>query len=117
MIKQFLNSLFGQFIIGGLTVAGIAYFSNNINNSAIAGLIAGIPIGLPSTVFVDDKKVASYISSLLITTGILFTVTAVCWYLVHYEKFDKFKAVQYSMGIWLTLGLIFVFGKSLLKIK
>ena len=116
MIKQFLNSLFGQFIIGGLTVAGIAYFSNNINNSAIAGLIAGVPIGLPSIVFVDDKRVASYISSLLITTGILFTVTAVCWYLVHHKKFDKFKAAQYSMGIWLTLGLLFVFAKSIIHL-
>jgi hypothetical protein len=115
MIKQFLNSLLGQFIIGGLTVAGIAYFSNNINNSAISGLIAGVPIGLPSTIFVDDKRVSSYISSLLVTTGILFAVTAICWYLVHYEKFDKFKAVKYSMSIWLSLGLLFVFIKSFLN--
>ena len=55
-INTFINSLPGQFLIGGITVAGINYFSNNIANSAIAGVIASVPVGLPSTIFVKDAK-------------------------------------------------------------
>ena len=74
-INKFINSLPGQFLIGGLTVAGINYFSNNIANTAIAGVIAGVPVGLPSTIFVKDAKVSDYSTHLLFMTAILFFVT------------------------------------------
>ena len=39
-LKTIIKSLPVQFMIGGLTVAAIAFTSNNINNPALAGLIA-----------------------------------------------------------------------------
>jgi len=35
-------------------------------NKAIAGLIAAMPIGMPSSIFIDDKKVEQYAYNLLI---------------------------------------------------
>ena len=49
-LQSFVNSLPGQFIIGGLTVSGITGFSNHLNNPALAGIIASVPIGMPSSV-------------------------------------------------------------------
>ena len=108
LVKNFLNSLPGQFLIGGLTVMGIAFFSNNISNTAIAGVIAGVPIGMPSTIFVEDNKAAAYMTNLLYATFILLFVTTLNWYLVAKKKINKYKSVGISMGTWVLLSVIFV---------
>ncbi len=107
-IQTFIQSLVGQFLIGGLTVSGIAYFSNNINNTAIAGLIAAMPIGMPSSIFVDDKKVVSYSKKLLDMSFVLLFVTFLNWYLLAYTKTTKYKSVTISMITFFVLGSIYV---------
>jgi hypothetical protein len=49
-LEKILNSLPGQFVLGGTTVSGISYLSNQMS-SLIGGIFGGIPIGLPSCVF------------------------------------------------------------------
>ena len=51
IIKKIIDSLPFQFLIGGLTVAGVS-FSNHLTNTAILGVIASVPIGLPTAVFI-----------------------------------------------------------------
>ena len=107
-IQTFIQSLVGQFLIGGLTVSGIAYFSNNINNTAIAGLIAAMPIGMPSSIFVDDRKVVNYSKKLLDMSFVLLLVTFLNWYLLAYTKTTKYKSVTISMIAFFVLGSIYV---------
>lgn len=107
-INKFINSLPGQFLIGGLTIAGINYFSNNIANTAIAGVIAGVPVGLPSTIFVKDAKVSDYSTHLLFMTAILFFVTLLFWVLYHKYKLDKYQGVEIAMGVWALAGVLYV---------
>ena len=59
-LHSFINSAPGQFLIGGSTVAGIGFAGNNVSNKAIAGLIAAMPIGMPSSIFIEDNSVESY---------------------------------------------------------
>ena len=107
-INKCINSLPGQFLIGGLTIAGINYFSNNIANTAIAGVIAGVPVGLPSTIFVKDAKVSDYSTHLLFMTAILFFVTLLFWVLYHKYKLDKYQGVEIAMGVWVLAGVLYV---------
>ena len=109
MIKEFLNSLFGQFIIGGLTVAGIAGFSNRLHNPLLAGIIASVPIGMPSSVFVSDKELMSYSSNLLAMTTVLFLATFVFWFMYNKLNFDKYISVLIAMSIWGGFGVIYYF--------
>ena len=107
--KAIVGSLPAQFAIGGVTVAGIAYVSNHINNPTLAGLIAGVPIGLPSAVFVADGKVAAYSTKLVQATLLLILVTSEFWVLLNKFKFSKYKSVGIAMLTWAVVGLIFVF--------
>lgn len=110
-LNAFINSAPGQFLIGGLTVAGIGFAGNNVSNKAIAGLIAAMPIGMPSSIFIDDKKVEQYAYNLLIMTFVLLAATFSNWALLKYGKMDKYKSVGISMAIFWGLGLLVVFFK------
>ncbi len=109
LIKEFINSLIGQFFIGGLTVSGIAFASNHINQPAIAGLIAAVPIGMPSTIFVDDNRIADYSYNLLIMTLVLFLSTFTNWFFINRLKFNKYKSVTISLLLFLIVGSIIAF--------
>ena len=109
IIEKFLNSIPGQFIIGGLTVAGIAYFGNNATNPAIAGLIGALPVGMPSSVFVDDAKVESYAYNLMLMSIPLLLATILNWYLIAKMKFTKYKSVGVSMLLFIIVGAAITF--------
>jgi hypothetical protein len=108
IIQKFIHSLVGQFIIGGLTVGGIAYFSNHINNTAIAGVIAAMPIGMPSSIFVDDDKVVSYSKNLLDMSFVLIIATFQNWYLLSHTKMSKYDTVGLSMLTFFVLGIVYI---------
>ena len=112
-IQKFINSLFGQFVIGGATVAGITYFANQLNDTVLASIIAGVPIGMPSAIFVDDKKVIKYSKNLTIMTVGLLIATAASWILQDYYNYDKYQAVKASMGIWLGFGVLLYLYKKM----
>ena len=109
VVQQFVNSLPGQFIIGGLTVAGITGFSNHLHNPALAGIIASVPIGMPSSVFVKDSEIAEYSWKLLVMMSVLFLATLVNWFLITKMKVSKYKSVAVAMSIWTGLGAIYYF--------
>ena len=106
-IHTFTQSLLGQFIIGGATVAGIAFFANHLDNSVLAGVIAAVPIGMPSSIFVEDAKVKAYSKNLMLMSLVLMTATITNWYLLTYTKVGKYKSVSYSMLTFAVLGAIY----------
>ena len=108
-LEHFLNSFLGQFLIGGLTVGGIGYFANELNNPAIAAVIAALPIGMPSSVFVADDKVVSYSKNLMFMTFALIIATLQNWYLLSHAKMSKYKSVPWSMGPFVVLALIYTY--------
>jgi len=105
-LQSFLNSLLGQFMIGGTTVSGISYFSKNFSTLA-ASIIGGVPIGLPSALFIDDKNVLSYLQNLSVMTFILFFVTTMSFVIMKYEKYDKYKTISISLGTWVALSIFY----------
>ena len=109
IIGKFIHSIPGQFIIGGLTVAGIAYFGNHATNPAIAGLIGALPVGMPSSIFVDDAKVESYAYNLMLMSIPLILATILNWYLIAKMKFTKYKSVGVSMLLFIIAGAVITF--------
>ena len=105
-IQDFLNSTPGQFIIGGTTVSGISYLSNFMN-PLLGGIFGGIPIGLPSSVFIDDNKVLSYLENLSVMTIILSIVTISGYLLKKHTKKSKYEIIKITMSIWGITALIY----------
>lgn len=105
-LGKILNSLPGQFTIGGTTVSGISYLSNKFS-PLIGGIFGGVPIGLPSSLFIDDNKVLGYLENLSVMTVILSIVTILAYFLKKYKKYDKFKVVEICMSIWFVLATIY----------
>ena len=103
-LQKFINSTPGQFLIGGLTVAGIGYFGNVVSNPALAALIAAVPIGMPSTVFIDNNKIEGYSYSLVLMTVVLLTVSITNWLFISKFHFSKYKSVAISMLLFVVLG-------------
>ena len=99
-IKDIVQGIPGQFMIGGLTVAGISYFGNSNINPILAGVIAAMPIGMPSSIFVKDSKVAQYSKNLLLMSIVLFAVTTTNWYFISILKWTKYKSVGVSMVLY-----------------
>jgi len=101
-----MNEIIKQFMIGGIFVSGISYMGNYVN-PVLAGLLAGIPIGLPSTFFIHNSiKAKSYVSNLAITTILLTAVTCLFYYLyVKAGYMSKNGGIVLSMGIWI-IGVI-----------
>ena len=52
-----------------------------------------MPIGMPSSIFIDDKRVEAYAYNLLIMTFVLLAATFSNWALLKYGKMDKYKSV------------------------
>lgn len=108
-IEYFVNSLPGQFIIGGTTVASISALSNIVGDTLLAGIIASIPIGMPSTIFIKGKNVKSYTWNLLVMTSVLVLATISNYILINHMEYDKYYAVGISMSVWALLGVIYYF--------
>jgi len=109
IIHEAMNSLPGQFAIGGATVAGISFISNHLNNPLLAGIVASIPIGMPSTIFVKNSQVHSYTWNLLVMTSVLVLATTVKYYLVNHTHYYKYESAGMSFGIWAGLGAVYYF--------
>ena len=99
-IKNIIQGIPGQFMIGGLTVAGISYFGNSQINPILAGIIAAMPIGMPSSIFVSNSKVELYSKNLLLMSVVLFAVTTTNWYFISILKWTKYKSVGVSMILY-----------------
>jgi len=104
IINKSLQSMPGQFVIGGLTVSGISFFANSLNNPLLGGIIASIPIGMPSTIFVKDASVQSYTWNLLVMSSVLLLATFINWVLINKVKYDKYLSVFISMMVWAVIG-------------
>ena len=115
MLKSFVQSIVGQFVIGGLTVAGIAGFSNSLHDPALAGIIASVPIGMPSSVFVSDADVTEYSWNLLVMTSGLFLATFVNWLLLAHVKAPKYESVACAMSVWAIFGAIYYIAGKVTK--
>ena len=111
-IGEFVNGPIGQFIIGGTTVAGIGYFSKTLPNPAIAAVIAAVPIGLPSVVFVPEKKVSGYAENLMYMTIVLLIVSTLFWALHNKFKVNRNTAISITMGVWVLIASIYVILKN-----
>lgn len=108
MYYLYMSEIIKQFIIGGTFVAGISYIGNYVN-PVLAGLLAGLPIGLPSTYFIlNSTKAKDYVSNLALTTILLTMVTCLYYYLyAHAGYLSKNMGIAFSMSIWL-LGVVLI---------
>lgn len=79
-----------EFLLGGLTIGGIKYASENIDDIRIAGLIANIPVILMSSYMIKENKVKGFLKSYMKNLVILFFLASVLYY-VHGKYDTKYK--------------------------
>lgn len=107
-----MSYLVKPFLTGGLFVAGISFIGNKVD-PILAGLLAGLPIGLPSTYFISDKKAPKYVLNLAYTT-ILLTIVTILYTFIYVIKHntDKNTGIIISMSVWFVLvSLIYIYQK------
>jgi len=98
-----------SFLMAGSVVAGIQYLANTVD-PALAGVLSGIPISIPSILLVkkaSDSKEFIWDASLMIT--ILTLVTYLTWYLYVKQNVEKETAVAISMSIWFVFAILYYF--------
>lgn len=96
-----------SFLMAGSVVAGIEYLANEVD-PALAGVLSGIPISIPSILLVkkaSDSKEFIWDASLMIT--ILTLVTYLTWYLYVKQNVEKETAVAISMSIWGVFAILY----------
>jgi len=104
-----MANYFKSFAMAGSVVAGIQYLANKVD-PALAGVLSGIPISIPSMLLVNtakDSKEFIWDASLMIT--VLTIVTYLTWYLYVKQGVSKEKSVAISMGIWFAFAIVYYF--------
>ena len=103
-----IGEVLKEFAIGGTMVASISLVGNLVD-PVLAGLLAGIPVGLPTIYFIQKSKALPYIKNLSMTTFLLMFVTLLYFYLYAKVKMDKNYAIIPTMSIWIVVILIVYF--------
>ena len=110
-----VGEILKQFAIGGTMVASISLVGNFVD-PILAGLLAGIPVGLPTIYFIQNSQALPYIKNLSITTFLLLFVTLLYYFLFTKIKMDKNYTIIPTMGIWfLAVFVIYFIQKRLMK--
>ena len=105
MSKNIIGETFKQFLIGGSFVAGISIISNYFD-PIFGGLLAGIPIGLPTIYFIKKVNAHAYITNLSMTTILLCVTTILYYYLFVHIKWEKNTAIIPTMTFWFSAIII-----------
>jgi len=94
-----------EFLIGGLTIGGIKYASENIEDIRVAALVANIPVILMSSIMIKDNKVKGFLSAYLKNIFMLFFL-ALILYSIHgkYGTIYKFNLLC-IMIIWILINM------------
>ena len=94
-----------EFLIGGLTISGIKYASENIEDIRVAALVANIPVILMSSIMIKDNKVKGFLKSYLKNIFMLFFL-ALILYCIHgkYGTSYKFNLLC-IMIIWILINI------------
>ena len=109
-----MDNILGKFLIGGLTLSGITYLSNNIQNTVVASMFATMPLAMPSTIFINDNKVKKYSKHILLFDFFLLISTFQNWALLEYTSLNKYKTVSLSMITFFTL--VYIYYKFIYKL-
>lgn len=104
-------TLIKEFLFGGIMVSSISFVSKFVD-PILAGLLAGIPIGLPTIYFISKDKATPYITNLSLTTFILLVFTLIYYYLYTKKKWSKNITILYTMLIWfISVVIIYIIQK------
>ena len=68
-----------------------------------------MPIGMPSSVFVNNTQVAQYSWHLLIMSVVLLLSTFSNWYLISHMKLSKYSSVAISLALFWGFGLSYIY--------
>ena len=68
-----------EFLIGGILYSAIKYSSDNVSDIRVSSAIAAFPIGLLSSILINDKFIKKYTKSYMINVFFLL-ITAFLFY-------------------------------------
>lgn len=98
-----------SFTMAGAVVAGIQYLANEVD-PALAAVLSGIPISIPSMLLVKSAKDSKeFIWDATIMITVLIIITYLTWYLYVKQGISKERSVVYSMSVWFVFAMLYYF--------
>jgi hypothetical protein len=94
-----------EFLIGGLTIGGIKYASDNIDDIRVAALVGNIPVILMSSIMIKDNKVKGFLKAYMTNVFILFFLASILYYIHGKYNTDYIKNLACIMIIWIIINI------------
>tara|TARA_Y100000992_G_C21055877_1_gene391792 strand:+ start:229 stop:552 length:324 start_codon:yes stop_codon:yes gene_type:complete len=89
-----------EFLIGGVLFSAIKYSTDNIQDIRVSSMIAAFPVGLLSSLLINNKKIKGYSKSYMVSISILF-LTSIAFYLLHYYTgLNRYINLLLAIFIW-----------------
>jgi len=92
-------------LIAGLVIGTALYLADN-SHPALAGLVATIPLALPTMILLEEHQVKDYSFSLALGVASYVCAAFLFYHLYAKEKWNRWKALLTSMILWITLALL-----------
>lgn len=94
-----------EFLIGGILYSAIKYTSDNVSDIRISSAIAAFPIGLLSSILINDKSIKKYTKSYMINVFFML-ITAFLFYLLsNYTSINRYLALIISFLCWMMINI------------
>jgi len=94
-----------EFLIGGLTIGGIKYVSDNIDDIRVAALVGNIPVILMSSIMIKDNKVKGFLKAYMTNVFMLFFLASILYYIHGKYNTDYKKNLACIMIIWILINV------------
>ena len=94
-----------EFLIGGLTIGGIKYASENIDDIRVAALVANIPVILMSSIMIKDNKVKGFLKAYMKNVFMLFFLALILYYFHGKYNTDYKINLLCILIIWIIINI------------
>lgn len=94
-----------EFLIGGLTIGGIKYASENIDDIRVAALVANIPVILMSSIMIKDNKVKRFLKAYMKNVFMLFFLASILYYFHGKYNTDYKINLLCILIIWIIINI------------
>lgn len=92
-------------ILGAITTGFALYFADSAH-PAVAGVLATIPIALPSVIFMQEGQVQDFIFSVGIGVFSYVLALGLFYHLYIVKSWSIFNAMVTAMSVWIVMAIL-----------
>jgi len=84
------------------------YLKNN-QHPAMAGMVAVMPVALATIIYCKKSETETFAFSMGLGLASYSIASFALYYLIRYQKYDRLRAIIYSMILWLITMCLFYY--------